>query len=241
MGYRMRRVWLGTALLIAGWLGNAVAQEGGCRALIQNLTAGDVEQRIASAKALASIHEAEARKALLSALEDPEARVRREVALSLGSHRNRKVAQQLIHTLADDQDPDVRAGAGEALGQIRSKKALSPLTEALWDKDPGVRLAAAKALGQMADPRATLALAERLKDSDPAVRRTAAASMARTADHRAIRPLIECLKDDDAKVKAVALEGLRALTAEDFGEDYDRWAGWFRKEYKYEAIRFEED
>jgi HEAT repeat protein len=205
------------------------------------LDSGSVTEKVTAARSLATFRSSEARNALMQALDDPEPSVRQEAALSLGVFTGKRVVLRLVALLDSESDPMVKAVVAEALGQMKSRRATHPLVEVLWDPSVDVRLAASKALGQIADPGATLALAERLQDSSAAVRRTAAASMARIGDHRAIRPLIECLKDEDDKVRSVALEGLRALTLEDFGQNHDAWIEWFKREYKYEAIRFEEE
>lgn len=209
--------------------------------LSARLVSGSVTEKVGAARDLATSRSSEARDALLKALEDPEPSVRQEAALALGFFKGKKGVLSLISMLTSEEDPAVKIAVVEALGQLKNRKATAQLAETLWDPAVEVRLAASKALGQMGDPGATLALTERLKDSSAAVRRTAAASMTRIGDHRAIRPLIGCLKDEDDKVRSVALEGLRALTLEDFGQNQEAWIEWFKKEYKYEAIRFEDE
>jgi len=87
----------------------------------------------------------------------------------------------LIETLEDEdinidcgatirESVAVREGAAEALGKIRDKRAVEPLTNALKDGLSHVRYYAARALGEIGDPRAIGPLTQALKDNDEGVR-----------------------------------------------------------------------
>ena len=79
----------------------------------------------------------------------------------------------------EDEDAGVQTAVAEALGAIKSEKAVDPLIERLKDKDEdiGVRRAVAHALGAI-------------------------------KSETAVKPLIECLEDEDADVRQDALSGL---------------------------------
>ena len=61
----------------------------------------------------------------------------------------------------------VRLGVMEALGEIRAREAVQPLTEALHDPDNEVRWEAALALGEIGDERAIPSLVEGIKRPRP--------------------------------------------------------------------------
>ncbi len=91
--------------------------------------------------------------ALLEALEDPSAVVRREAALSLGRIRARIALPRLVREL-EDNESDIRAEAAEALGKIGDHFALSPLLHALDVPDLRLRNAAVTALAMLDDKEA---------------------------------------------------------------------------------------
>lgn len=41
--------------------------------------------------------------------------------------------------------------------------------------------------------------------------------------------LIEALKNEENSISAKAAEALREITKEDFGQDYEEWAKWYKK------------
>ena len=72
----------------------------------------------------------------------------------------------------NDERPEVRRSAAEALGETEDVKAVDPLIRALQDEDPDVRQNAALALGMIGDTRAMAPLIQASKDEqDEYVRR----------------------------------------------------------------------
>lgn len=67
---------------------------------------------------------------LIRALEDTDARVRRQAAVALGELRSRRAVPDLIETLADP-DPDVREAAMRALKKIGDRRAGPALSAAI--------------------------------------------------------------------------------------------------------------
>jgi HEAT repeat protein len=107
--------------------------------------------------------------ALLEAVHDPVALVREAGARGLGrmGPEADQALEGLIDLLHEDESPEVRAGAGAALGSLRGRGAVPHLIAALLDEDPGVRAVAAETLGQLGDLRAVAGLIEALADSAP--------------------------------------------------------------------------
>ena len=87
---------------------------------------------------------------LIRLLGDPEARVRRRAALSLGRVGLPAAVEPLTKLLADEE-PDVRQMSAFALGLIGSPDARSALLASLRDADPRVQGRAAEALGILGD------------------------------------------------------------------------------------------
>ena len=87
---------------------------------------------------------------LIRLLGDPEARVRRRAALSLGRVGLPAAVEPLMKLLADEE-PDVRQMSAFALGLIGNPDARSALLAALRDADPRVQGRAAEALGILGD------------------------------------------------------------------------------------------
>ena len=87
-------------------------------------------------------------------------------------------ASSQLLALLDYPQVNVRLGAIEALGDIKSPKAVEPLIKKLKaDKDNEVRWVAALALGDIGDPRAVPPLVEALGDPDRYVRYGAVMSL----------------------------------------------------------------
>ncbi|MBI1915192.1 MAG: HEAT repeat domain-containing protein [Planctomycetes bacterium] len=84
--------------------------------------------------------------ALVKALKDDAAPVRRAAAAALGSHADADSAKALIESLRDG-DPEVRAAAANALGYRYEKSALDELEKLQKDPDSRVQNAVQNALG----------------------------------------------------------------------------------------------
>jgi hypothetical protein len=74
-------------------------------------------------------------------------------------------------TALSDENPKVRQGAAETLGEVADRRAVEPLAHVLTDNDADVRLSAALALGMIEDASGTAPLKLALKnEKDEAVR-----------------------------------------------------------------------
>ncbi len=107
--------------------------------------------------------------------------------------REKKDVRGLIKALGY-KDPEVRAMACRALGNLGDKSAVEPLVAALKDKDEQVRRDAAAALGWLGDPRAADALLAVLPEKS--MFSAAAQSLARLKEPRLFDRLIAALQDD---------------------------------------------
>lgn len=143
--------------------------------------------------------------ALLEALDDPGAEVRREAALSLGKVRAVRATVRLIREL-EDRESDIRAEAAEALGSIGDRSALPALLQALGDPDLRLRNAAVSALAALGDREAR----ERLTDlfvhsSDSDLFPALADSLSRLGERGIVEPVMRRLGEYESIVLRLQL------------------------------------
>lgn len=119
--------------------------------------------------------------ALIAALEDPSARIRRR-SLSglLGMGPKAAPAVPRLSETLKDADLDIRHVSAIVLGQIGpgARAAVPALAQALKDTDPRIRVAAATSLGEIGALEAVPALEEAAKDPVPAVQVAARGALA---------------------------------------------------------------
>jgi len=141
---------------------------------------------------------------LVSALEDPESKVRAGAAFSL-------------RRMAEEKKVDPKAIAG----------AVKPLTRATKDVDWNVRYRAVEALPYIKSPEMVGVLIEALADTDVGVRRAAARGLRGCAEPRAIEALIEALDDKYDEARKYTRESLEWDTGQKLGEDSAKWRQWW--------------
>ncbi|HID24492.1 MAG TPA: HEAT repeat domain-containing protein, partial [Planctomycetaceae bacterium] len=105
----------------------------------------------------------------------------------------------------------VRVTAAGRLGELRAKRAVPLLIDALGDEVAEVRAAAARALGQIRDSRAVRPLVAALRDPDPNVRFYAAWALGELKDERAVDGLVAALEDPEWPVRDQAAWALREV------------------------------
>lgn len=121
------------------------------------------------------------------------------------------VVTSLIELLGDPK-PYVRTAAAEALGEMRSERAVPRLAAALDDPSPEVRREAAGALGEIEDPSAVEALRRSLvTDDDRHVRKAAAWALGETESPEAVEAL-------DGALSSVENRWIRKRVARALGE-----------------------
>ncbi len=186
---------------------------------------------------------------LLKALESEDPKIRKNAAVALGKIGDSRAIEPLFMALKDtDRATWALAKIGQpaiqpligALGGEGGEKAASALREigdpaveflieALKDKDPTVRRHAARPLRYMKDARSVESLIAALKDESEYVRTTSAWALGLIKDPRAVEPLIAALKDKQLVVKGSAKNSLRQITAQDFGDDDEKWQKWWEE------------
>src|SRR5438445_12239610 len=125
----------------------------------QRLASAEVEERRDGLMRLGNLHRPDASRAAVTALGDPSPVVRVAAAHAIVSLPADEAVNLLVPLLQDKLE-FIRREAAYALGETRSRSAVTPLVDVLaTDKEASVRAAAAIALGRIGDPAAASALA----------------------------------------------------------------------------------
>jgi HEAT repeat protein len=117
---------------------------------------------------------------------------------------------ELVKTLHEHTDPQVRQYAAYLLGKAKNPRAIQPLIESLADFDKSVREQATLALSTIGKA-AIEPLAEAMKEPRWETRYRAAEALGKIADEKALQPLIQGLKDNRDHVRYMAAKGLHDL------------------------------
>jgi HEAT repeat protein len=176
--------------------------------LLQMLTTGGDESREVAALALGRFGRAAIES--LTALQSLDsADVRWWVARALAEVGGDGAVRPLICALADP-DPDVRACAALALGQLRAGTAAPAVAHCLADVSAFVASIAADALTMIGEP-AVAVLAEALNHEQAHTRLLAVRALGRIHSQKAGTPLFGALEDRSYLVRYYAQEALDAL------------------------------
>jgi HEAT repeat protein len=117
---------------------------------------------------------------------------------------------ELVKTLHEHMDPEVRQYAAYLLGKAKNPRAIQPLVESLADFDKAVREQATLALSSIGKA-AIEPLAEAMKEPKWETRYRAAEALGKIADEKAVRPLIAGLRDSRDHVRYMAAKGLHQI------------------------------
>ncbi len=118
-----------------------------------------------------------------------------------------------ILPLLGDQDPEMRAQAARALGDMRYRNAAGEMLDLLQDDHPRVRFFAAEALGRMGSRNAVASIIEMLRandDEDAYLRHAGSLALARIGD---VDPIVSLAQDGSKALRMAAVIALRRLRA----------------------------
>jgi HEAT repeat protein len=132
------------------------------------------------------------------------------------------VVKSMTPVLLRDSDPQIRAAAAEALGELRNANAVPALISALSDAQLEVRVHAVSSLGQLRQRQAVAPLLKLLDDKEQIVVLAAVEALGDLGDPLATKPLIPLLRHEH--VLSQAFRSLPARTARALGQIGDRRA-----------------
>jgi HEAT repeat protein len=132
-------------------------------------------------------------------------------------------------------DPQMRAGAAWALGELKDGRSVEGLVEAARDGRDDVRRMAVEALGKIRDPK-TIPIITSLgaEDESPAVRSAARQAQRSVSE---IPLLIQGLRDKSRVVKDNSAYILWLLTAKEFRRDAEQWEAWWQEQQALDAAK----
>ena len=148
--------------------------------------------------------------ALMDALDDSQADVRRSAVVALGRNRVERAVEPLAAVLSD-ADAGIRAEAARALGRIRREEAVPGLVGALNDAEPEVAGQAAIALGRIRSETAAPGLSAALDHDDDDVREQIVRALGRIRSAGAVDGLVIALRDEESAVRAAAARALGSI------------------------------
>ena len=141
-------------------------------------------------------------------LADVDYKVRKEGIAQLMLHYHQQALSPLLPLLQDER-PDVRAKAVEALGKLGDTLALGPMLGLLSDRSSRVRAKVAGALGNFGDQSVVPTLTALLSDRDSAIRQSAARSLGRLRAPASLPALLKYLQE--AREHYEVYEAIQAL------------------------------
>jgi HEAT repeat protein len=162
---------------------------------------------------LGEVGGAGANELVVSALANPDARVRREALLSLAKLGDEE-SGDLVLGLLEDPDAEVRRAAAIAAGELKVERALKTLIKALDSaSDPDEVLPLIRSLGQLGDPGAVASIEKHavksmFSKSTAGVRINAYRALNTIGTPHARRLLNKAVSDKDPEVKAAVKEML---------------------------------
>lgn len=135
-----------------------------------------------------------------------------------------RLSGELSHQLRTEQDTAVRTQIVQTLASLDCPAAQMALREGLTDPAVAVKVACCDALGLQAGAGAVEPLTRTLAhETDIDVRLAAARALSRCQDPRAVRALGTALDSADPALQYRAMQSLKSLTGEDFGNDAAAW------------------
>jgi quinoprotein glucose dehydrogenase len=120
-------------------------------------------------------------------------------------------ALDIVQSIANDADPEIRAQAIKVLGEGKAKSAQKALLAGLKDKEPRVRFHAAMAAATIGDGKALPAIMDLLranKDEDAYMRHAGVMALTGIADREALK---KSAADTSASVRLASLLAMRRL------------------------------
>jgi len=139
---------------------------------------------------------------------------RREAVRNLGVKKDKEGLSELIHSLKNDRDDNVRAFAALSLGKIKDKSSIGALIEALNDEHLVVKIEAIRALGEIGESQAISTLLSLIGDPDPRLSCEVASCLGKLGNKEGLNALLKEIEDVESPLRVKAILALR-----DIGDD----------------------
>lgn len=152
----------------AKWLGlyavRQLRQPWIAASLLRLCDSPDLTERVLALEAVTNSNPAKGKSAFAAALESEHRSIRLRGVLGLTALRDTSMAPDLVTIMLEDEDPDLRAAAAHALGEIGAVTASIPLYESVMESQYApVREQAVLALMALGDEQVGVYLVEQLK------------------------------------------------------------------------------
>jgi HEAT repeat protein len=142
-----------------------------------------------------------------------------------------RLAAELSQKLASEPEPLVRGHILRTLAVLDAPAAEPPMRAAMHDPDPDVRVACCDAWARRGGPQALDVLAEAVRsDADNDVRLAAARALGDLNDPQAVAALAPVLEDENPALQYRAVQSLKRVTGENFGNDVNAWRQYVQGE-----------
>jgi len=141
-----------------------------------------------------------------------------------------RISSELARRIQSERDAIVRAEIIRSIAAYPTTTATAVLKGGLQDSNTEVRIASCQALGKRQSPESVAALSGALSsDTDIDVRLAAARALGRSGDPAAVAALGVALEDSDPAMQICAVESLREVTHENFGNDVNAWRQYVQR------------
>lgn len=151
---------------------------------------------------------------ITSALNDPDAAVRRvavEAFLNLGGAAERYLPRLLPRLV--DEDKDVRIAIVDLLGQIGTPTVVPHLLSALNDADEWVKIRSVEALGENRIAESVPVLSQMLEEAHPMIAFKIIESLGKIGGNAAFNVLLGIMVHEDPEIQHAAAEAVAAIQA----------------------------
>ena len=196
--------------------------------IISVLNEKHMTMRYSAARSLGKIGDNRATPDLIKLLEDPESEVRFYTAEAIGNIGDEQASKPLANVVLNDSTAKVRLAAITALDKVGGKSESKAVIDALADSDPDVRGYAAELAASWAIQEGLPIITRMIKEDRANIARAACArALGVYNDITAVPSLIVALDDGYSEVKLCALNSLKKISGQNYGNDKAAWNHWF--------------
>jgi HEAT repeat protein len=173
------------------------------------LGASQAEVRCGAIRASVNLPGFDVVSALTPMLDDPDATVRTEVVVALGSFKDRRARELLLRQI--ERDPQTLKEAIRSLGTLGDSMVAPHLIDLYGRTTPNVRLEIIETLAELREVAAEPLLVRILNDDDPEIRSAAVRALGKFATKSALRHVLAATRDPESSIRAAVVEVLAGV------------------------------